>query len=104
MKFILVLALLALVSCGKNDDAPVIHAIKAKDPVCGMWVEKRPAPISIVVVFDKALYYFCADECSKEFAANPLKFTQICNCKDAGRSNCKCEHCEGKAEPCDCRK
>lgn len=114
MKLVLVLALLMLVSCGKETPVSTPAVERAKDPVCGMWVEKHPKPghpVLDVVVFDNACYFFCAEECSKEFSANPTKYTKVCKCPHSRSSdlfpedrNCKCEHCQGKMEPCDCNR
>lgn len=103
MKLLMLSVVLLLASCGKEEPkvtGPIIE--RAKDPVCGMWVEKKPAPISIVVIFDKACYYFCADSCAATFAKEPTKYTTPCNCSKIKR-DCKCEHCQGKMVPCDCQ-
>ena len=97
----LAMSLLLLASCGKPMDPVAIKPTveRFKDPVCNMWVEKKPP----VDRFDGAWYYFCCPECADQFHKNPTKFAKACDCKKTGR-NCKCEHCEGKQVPCDCNK
>lgn len=109
MKTMIALILLAgLVGCGKKNDcccssAPVTIVEKAKDPVCGMWVEKnRPNYQDRIVVFDNTKYYFCADECAADFSKNQTKYVTKCACPSY-KHDCKCDHCSGKQVPCDCR-
>jgi YHS domain-containing protein len=42
--------------------------MKARDPVCGMFVERAGA---IEAVFEKETYYFCNEECHRKFLADP---------------------------------
>jgi YHS domain-containing protein len=45
------------------------------DPVCGMEVdEKKAAAAGRTVVHEGRTYYFCADECKKQFEAAPGKW------------------------------
>lgn len=101
---------LLLAACGKSMDPAAIKPTveRSKDPVCNMWVEKKPP----MATFDNTCYYFCCQECANQFNANPTKFVKACDCKKTGHRsnlfpedrNCKCEHCEGKQVPCDCNK
>ena len=43
------------------------------DPVCGMAVEREKA---VTLTWDQQAYYFCAQGCRDEFAANPELFLQ----------------------------
>jgi YHS domain-containing protein len=44
----------------------------AKDPVCGMDVDgKRAAAAGRQSAYKGVTYYFCADECKKQFDAEP---------------------------------
>jgi Cu+-exporting ATPase len=44
------------------------------DPVCGMTVTKENAACSYE--YKGMTYYFCAQSCKDEFAANPASFLQ----------------------------
>ena len=44
----------------------------ATDPVCGMKGKKE-----IESEYDGKKYYFCNDNCKKEFDANPLKYIRL---------------------------
>ncbi len=47
-----------------------------KDPVCGMQVDvKSAAAAGLRSEYKGATYYFCSDDCKKQFDANPAKFT-----------------------------
>jgi YHS domain-containing protein len=47
----------------------------AKDPVCGMEVdEKRAAAAGRKSEHEGTAFYFCADDCKKQFDAEPAKF------------------------------
>ncbi len=46
----------------------------AKDPVCGMQVEKTAAPAT--AVHDGQAYYFCSDHCRHRFATTPARHTK----------------------------
>lgn len=121
MKIVWLLALFLVAGCGKQDDCccsktpttPTTTAVveKRKDVVCGMWVEKIATAIK--AEWDNADYYFCAEDCKQAFVSTPMKYLKptssrlgvlryTCNCKEDGRPNCKCDHCSGKREPCDC--
>ena len=105
MRALILLALpLLLVSCDKKEEAkhdamPAASADKAKDPVCGMFVDKAK---SIKHTYDGTDYYFCADDCLSKFEADPKKYAVHCSCANMKRK-CSCDHCGGK-EPCDCVK
>jgi YHS domain-containing protein len=43
-----------------------------KDPVCGMQVDEKNAPTSMV---DGKKYAFCSQSCKEEFDANPRQYT-----------------------------
>ena len=48
-----------------------------QDPVCGMEVdEKRAAAAGRTSEYEGMTYYFCADECKKQFDAEPAKHAQ----------------------------
>ena len=72
---------------------------KAKDPICGMMVDKAKAQ---KVTHEGADYFFCADACVAKFKADPKKYAVKCTCVNMKRQ-CSCDHCGGK-EPCDCVK
>jgi RND family efflux transporter MFP subunit len=47
----------------------------ALDPVCGMEVDVAGArKANLIVVHDGRTYYFCSDDCKRQFAANPQRF------------------------------
>lgn len=105
MKILIALILLVgLVGCSKNDDncccKPTTTVEKSKDPVCGMWVEKKKDLYPLL--FDGVMYYFCCNDCALTFANNTAKYASTCDCKKYKR-DCKCDHCAGKQVPCDCR-
>lgn len=108
-KIMMLMALLMLVGCGKKDDcccntAPATTSVeRRKDKVCGMWVEKNDRAIK--AEWDNADYYFCSEDCKKTFVKDTMKYLSTptrCSCREHGRVNCKCDHCAGKREPCDC--
>ena len=74
-------------------------ADKAKDPICGMFVDKAK---SIKHTHDGTDYYFCADNCLAKFKADPKKYAVHCTCANM-KKQCSCDHCGGK-DPCDCVK
>ena len=82
-----------------HDAAPTAAGDKAKDPICGMFVDKAKA---IKHTHEGADYYFCADNCLTKFKADPKKYAAHCTCPNTKRT-CSCDHCGGK-EPCDCSK
>jgi putative ABC transport system ATP-binding protein len=45
----------------------------ATDPVCGMAIERENA---VTLPLDHQVYYFCAQGCRDEFAANPQRFAE----------------------------
>lgn len=45
----------------------------AIDPVCKMQVD--PAKAAVKAVYAGQTYYFCSEDCHKEFTADPQKFT-----------------------------
>jgi len=52
-----------------------VFGAAAEDPVCGMDVdEKRAAAAGRKSEYKGATYYFCADECKKQFDADPTKY------------------------------
>ena len=107
MRTLMLLALpLLLVSCdakeepkGHDHSQPAASADKAKDPVCGMLMEKAKM---VKHAHEGADYYFCEDACLKKFQAEPKKYAVHCSCANMKRA-CACDHCGGK-EPCDCAK
>jgi len=49
----------------------------ARDPICGMEVdEKRAAAAGRKSEYEGVTYYFCADDCKRQFDAEPAKFVQ----------------------------
>jgi Cu+-exporting ATPase len=46
--------------------------MKAKDPVCGMMIDPSTAAGS--TTFEDQEIYFCAEECRKEFEADPGRY------------------------------
>jgi Cu+-exporting ATPase len=79
--------------------ASAASADKAKDPICGMFVDKAK---STKLAHEGADYYFCSDNCAAKFKADPKKYAVHCTCANMKRQ-CSCDHCGGK-EPCDCTK
>jgi len=54
-----------------------IFGAAATDPICGMEVdEKRAAAAGRKSEHEGATYYFCADDCKKQFDADPAKYAQ----------------------------
>jgi YHS domain-containing protein len=48
---------------------------KVKDLVCGMDIDpKQAAAAGLKSDYKGKTYYFCADECKKQFDAEPAKF------------------------------
>ena len=98
--------MLALAACdqkpaAKNGGmpmAPATSADRAKDPICGMPVDKAT---STKTTHEGATYYFCADECLKKFQADPKKYAAHCACVKTAKK-CDCGHCAPKGETCDC--
>jgi YHS domain-containing protein len=78
--------------------APAASADKAKDPICGMMVDKAK---SIKHTHEGADYYFCADACVAKFKAEPKKYAVHCACAKTSKK-CDCGHCTPKGETCDC--
>ena len=78
--------------------APAASADRAKDPICGMMVDKAT---SIKTTNEGATYYFCADACLKKFQADPKKYAAHCACVKTAKK-CECGHCAPKGETCDC--
>ena len=110
MRHLMLLALpLLLVACDQKVEskapdhampaAPAASADKAKDPICGMFIDKTKA---IKHTHEGADYYFCADNCLAKFKADPKKYAVHCTCANMKRQ-CSCDHCGGK-DPCDCVK
>ena len=110
MRILILLALpLLVVSCDSKEepkahdhsmhDAAPASADKAKDPVCGMMIDKAKAT---KLAHEGADYFFCSDACVTKFKAEPAKYAAHCACPGTKRA-CKCDHCGGK-EPCDCAK
>jgi YHS domain-containing protein len=74
-------------------------ADRAKDPICGMMVDKAKAT---KLTHEGADYFFCSDACVTKFKADPKKYAVHCSCPNMKRA-CACDHCGGK-DPCDCSK
>ena len=110
MRFVMALALpLLLLSCDKKEEtkshaghdmpsAPAASADKAKDPICGMFIDKAKA---IKHTHEGSDYYFCADGCLAKFKADPAKYAVCCTCAKTAKK-CACGHCTPKGETCDC--
>ena len=77
---------------------PAVSADRAKDPLCGMMVDKATA---IKTTYEGANYYFCAEECLKKFQADPKKHSVCCTCAKTAKK-CDCGHCGVKGDTCDC--
>jgi YHS domain-containing protein len=73
---------------------------RAKDVVCQMMVDKEK---SIRHVHDGTAYYFCAEECLKQFKADPKKHAAPCACGKTS-AKCPCDHCGHHLGRCDCGK
>jgi len=110
MRSLMLLALpLLLVSCDQKSETkapdhssmpmPAATGDKAKDPICGMMIDKAKAT---KVTHEGADYFFCSDACVAKFKADPKKYAVHCACANTKRQ-CACDHCGGK-EPCDCVK
>lgn len=78
--------------------AATTSADKAKDPICGMMIDKAKA---IKHSHEGADYYFCADACLAKFKADPKKYAVHCACAKTSKK-CDCGHCAPKGETCDC--
>ena len=109
MRTLLLLALpLLVISCDQKSETkapdhgsmpmPAATGDKAKDPICGMMVDKAKA---IKHTHEGADYFFCADNCLAKFKADPKKFAVPCTCA-ASSKKCACGHCSPKGETCDC--
>lgn len=59
------------VAVSAQDQKP---AEKAKDPVCGMTIDKASAKGKSE--YEGKTYYFCSDGCKKKFDAEPKKYVQ----------------------------
>ncbi len=46
----------------------------AKDPVCGMDVDEKNAPATLV--YKGKTYYFCTQACKRAFERNPQKYVK----------------------------
>jgi len=57
---------------GKRRSSMRREVMMAKDPVCGMEIEKTQAKTSTV---GGQTYYFCSDACKEKFDREPAKFT-----------------------------
>src|SRR6185436_18281232 len=98
---------LLLVACDQKPEAKAPEhsmpaaapsADKAKDPICGMFVDKAKA---IKHTHEGADYFFCAQGCVDKFKADPKKFAVCCTCEKTAKK-CACGHCTPKGETCDC--
>lgn len=106
-KWMAIMTLVFIVGCGKadeashkNDEKPVLSpADRAKDPVCGMEVQKLKAKHA---AFDNADVFLCSDDCLKKFNAEPTKYLKLCSCTKS-KPQCDCGHCMKKCVPCACR-
>ena len=108
MRYVLMAVPLLWAACGAKEDesagstgmkaAPAGAVDRAKDPVCGMWVEK-PAPHR--ATHEGATYHFCAEECLKKFRAEPATYAAACLCGKTSKT-CPCGHCGAQGETCDC--
>ena len=48
-----------------------------KDPVCGMDIDpKDPAVAGRKVVYEGKAYYFCSDECKRDFQKDPVAYVK----------------------------
>jgi YHS domain-containing protein len=51
--------------------------IMAKDPVCGMQVDKQQAAAKgLTSEYQGQTYYFCAPGCKREFDQDPQRYTE----------------------------
>lgn len=105
---ILAIPLLALAACdskpadpmgGKMPPPAAASADRAKDPICGMMVDKEKAAFK--TTHEKSTYYFCAEGCLKKFQSDPAKYAAHCACAKTAKK-CDCGHCAPKGETCDC--
>ncbi len=46
----------------------------ATDPVCGMAVQEKDAPVK--TTYSGKTYYFCSNDCFQKFNANPRKYAK----------------------------
>lgn len=77
---------------------------KARDPVCGIAIDVQGKSDS---VYRDTRFYFCSANCLDKFKAAPSKATtglpkESCMCSAGEMKNCKCGHCTGKPERCEC--
>lgn len=83
---------------GQGGMKPAVTADRAKDPICGMMVDKTTAHKT---AHEGSTYYFCADDCLKKFKADPKKHAVHCACAKTAKK-CDCGHCTPKGDTCDC--
>ena len=48
-------------------------AMEVRDPVCHMTIEKEEA--AATSTYEGSTYYFCSQQCKKDFDNDPLRFT-----------------------------
>jgi YHS domain-containing protein len=46
----------------------------ATDPVCGMTVQEKDAPVK--TTYSGKAYYFCSNDCFQKFNASPRKYAK----------------------------
>ena len=68
---VVLVALIAGISIGASAQAK--KAEKAKDPVCGMMVDKDPA---LSVNYKGEVYYFCLKQDMEQFKKDPEKYAK----------------------------
>ncbi len=105
MRLALLIVPLLLAACdGKQADSggmkapPAVSGGRAKDPVCGMMVDKAT---TIKTTYESTNYSFCAEECRKKFQDDPKKHAVCCTCAKTAKK-CDCGHCGAKGDTCDC--
>ncbi len=79
---------------------PATAGDRARDVICQMMVDKAT---STKHVHEGTAYYFCAEECLKQFKADPKKHASPCACGKTSKK-CPCDHCGHHQGMCDCGK
>jgi Cu+-exporting ATPase len=54
-----------------------------KDPVCGMIIESTTS--AGTSTYEGQTYYFCSDECKRQFDKNPARYAEGAATSPAGR-------------------
>jgi YHS domain-containing protein len=98
MRFVLPITLVLLIACEEKKQPA---SADLQDPVCGMAV--KPADSKGSREANGLKFGFCSDACLKKYDQDPKKYAWgYCDCAETMK-HCKCGHCQGKPERCDCK-